>query len=238
MSPTPNLQDLIDSVSSEVAEDDLLAQLAKASEYASNLNQLGDRLLDHFVHECREAGMSWSELSGALGVSKQAAHKRFTGTSPTFERFTDRARMVTMAAKEMARKLGHPAVEPEHVLLALFAPEKSIAALALARLKVNRKEVVLKVTQQMPPVENASNLNDVQYSTRSRNLLQGTLAEALGFGHNYIGTEHLLLALHRDEASPAAQILTSLGADAETLRSTVTGLLAEYIQSVRTVVQD
>ena len=72
MTPTPNLQDLVQSVRAEVADDDPLGQLSKAAEYSTNLNTLGDRLLDHFVSQCRQAGMSWAELSGALGVSKAA----------------------------------------------------------------------------------------------------------------------------------------------------------------------
>jgi Clp amino terminal domain, pathogenicity island component len=235
MSPTPEIQDLIQSVRAEAAEGDLLAQLAKASEYAGNLNQLGDRLLDHFVQECRAAGISWAELSTALGVSKQAAHKRFTGagtppgSAPMFQRFTDRARLVVLEAQEQARSLGHPGIEPEHLLLALFKPEKSIGAHALARLNVTYDQVLEQVLARTPRTDDAR-VGHIPFGESAKVLLKATLDEALGLGHNYVGTEHLLLAVHHEESEAAARILTGLGADDAAVRAAVTAQLEEYMR--------
>ena len=106
MTPTPTLQDLIDTVRASVPDEDPSAQLAKAAEVAGGLSQLGDRLLDHFVFQCRQAGMSWAELSASLGVSKQAAHKRFTGVAPTLQRYTVKAQQAVQNSIEQARALG------------------------------------------------------------------------------------------------------------------------------------
>ena len=237
MSPTPELQDLIQSVRDESAGGNLLAQLTKASEYAGSLNDLGDRLLDHFVQECRAAGISWAELSTALGVSKQAAHKRFTGAgagsavgSGAFQRFTDRARLVVVEAQEQARGLGHPNIEPEHLLLALFAPERSIGAVALARLNVTYDQVREQIVARTPRTDDAR-VGHIPFGESAKAVLKAALEEALALGHNYIGTEHLLLALHREESGAAAQILTELGADDAAVRTAVAAELLEYVRA-------
>jgi cyanate lyase len=223
----PNLEVLITSVREEAADGDPLAQLTKASEYAGGLAKLGDLLLDHFVNECRKAGLSWAELSSALGVSKQAAHKRFTGSGPMFQRFTDRARKIIVNAEEQARGLGHANVEPEHVLLALAQAQEGLATQALAQLGVTYDQLLEKVVEHTPRNADAALPSKIPFSGRSKNLLQATLEEALGLGHNYIGTEHMVLALHRDEASSAARFLTDLGADSEALHRTVEELLTD-----------
>jgi hypothetical protein len=232
MSPTPELQDLIRSVREEAADGDLLAQVAKASEYAGNLSQLGDRLLDHFVQEGRAAGVSWAELSTALGVTKQAAHKRFTGggTAPMFQRFTDRARKVVVEAQEQARNLGHQDIESVHLLLALFRQPEGIAALALARLDVTYDQVLEQVLARTPRTEDVK-VGHIPFTEDAKTLLKAALDEALGLGHNYIGTEHLLLAAHYEDSKPAGRILTGLGADDEAVRAAVTALLEEYVRA-------
>jgi hypothetical protein len=230
MSPTPELQDLIQSVRDEAPADDLLAQLATASEYAGGLSQLGDRLLDHFVQECRQAGMSWAELSGALGVSKQAAHKRFTATPGRYERFTDRARSVLTNAIEQAKELGHPSVEPEHLLLAQYSQPESIAAVVLARLGVERDQVLAAVLERTPRVDGAVPPRTLPFGADTKAVLQATLDEALNLAHNYIGTEHLLLALQRGGTDAASEILAAAGADSETLRNTLMQVFDEHLR--------
>lgn len=230
MSPTPELQDLIQSVRDEAPPGDLLAQLAKASEYAGGLSQLGDRLLDHFVQECRQAGMSWAELSGALGVSKQAAHKRFTATPGRFERFTDRARVIVQNAIEQAKELGHPSVEPEHLLLAQYSEPAGVGAVTLARLGIERDHVLAAVLERSPRVEGATYARAVPFGAGAKAVLQGALDEALNLGHNYIGTEHLLLATQRGGSDPASEILSAAGADGPMLRRTLMEVFDEYLR--------
>jgi hypothetical protein len=211
MSPTPNLNDLIQSVRDEVADGDPAGQLARASVYAAELSQLGDRLLDYFVFQCRQAGMSWAELSSALGVSKQAAHKRFTDLAPTFQRFTERARSVVQAASDEARGLGHPNIGTEHLLAALYVPAEGLAALTLVQLGLSRESVVDELLRRRPRGE-ARPEAAVPFTAHAKEALRGALEEALELGHNYIGTEHLLLGLQRDAEYTSASILEALGA--------------------------
>jgi len=223
MTPTPSLQDLIDTVRASVPDEDLSGQLAKAAEVAGGLSRLGDRLLDHFVFQCRQAGMSWAELSASLGVSKQAAHKRFTGVAPTLQRYTAKAQQAVQSSIEQARALRHAAVGTEHLLLALFEPADSLAALALARLRVPRERVYELVVAAQPQSAEPSE-GAIPFTAKTKAAMRGALDEALDLNHNYIGTEHLLLALHRDESAEAARILVRLNVDRDTLRTT---LLAE-----------
>jgi hypothetical protein len=230
MSPTPNLQDLVKSVRDEVADTDPLGQLTKAAELSASLNTLGDRLLDHFVFQCRQAGMSWAELSTALGVSKQAAHKRFTGNSaPNFSRFTDKARSVMVGSQEQARALGHGTVETEHLLLAVFEPADSIAAIVLARLGVQR-DAVLDLVLQRKPGEPERPTGAIPFSQDAKSTLRAALDEALALGHNYIGTEHMLLGLFAEPEYGSAVILGQLGQDRATVHSTVQEELKNFVR--------
>src|SRR5580704_1483715 len=131
MTPSPTLQELIDGVRADAPGDEALLQLSQASKTVGDLEQVGDALLGHFVDQCRRNGHSWSEISGALGVSKQAAHKRFTSEAPTFERFTERARTALSQSEVEARHLGHGFVGTEHILLALFEIPGGVAFRAL-----------------------------------------------------------------------------------------------------------
>jgi hypothetical protein len=230
MTPTPTLQDLIETVRAAVPDDDPSAQLAKAAEVAGGLSRLGDRLLDHFVFQCREAGMSWAELSASLGVSKQAAHKRFTGLSPALQRYTAKAQQVVQGSIEQARALGHPQIDPEHLLLAVFEPADSLAALALARLELRRESVYEHVIAGHPAtgetIEGA-----IPFSAPAKTVLRGAVDEALDLNHNYVGTEHLLLALQRDGSHLAARVLAELGTDRDRLRASVLGELDRFVQA-------
>ena len=127
MSPPPTLQELIETVRQDAGSDQPLDQLVIAAAAASQLEETTDALLGHFVDRCRRDGRSWTEISNALGVTKQAVHKRFAPAlaahivaatpNPTFERFTDRARHVVAASRRVARSLGAEDVAAEHLLL-------------------------------------------------------------------------------------------------------------------------
>jgi len=220
MTPTPNLQDLVQSVRAEVADTDPLGQLTKAAELSASLNTLGDRLLDHFVFQCRQAGMSWAELSSALGVSKQAAHKRFYSSTPNMNRFTAKAQAVVQGSIDLARKLGHTTTGTEHLLVAMFEPSDSLAALALTRLGLSR-EAALEQLLQRNPGQPEETVGAIPSSEHRKEALRGAVDEALELNHNYVGTEHLLLALYRDPEYTSAKILTALGLDREAVRSTL-----------------
>jgi ATP-dependent Clp protease ATP-binding subunit ClpA len=220
MSPTPNLQDLVKSVRDEVPDNDPLGQLTKAAELSAELSSLGDRLLDHFVFQCRQAGMSWAELSAALGVSKQAAHKRFTGTTPNFQRYTVKARDVIQGSINQARSLGHDTVGTEHLLVAIFTPADSLAAIALNRLGVRQQDVLERLLAREPG-EPDQPTGPIPFDDEAKGVLRSAVDEAINLGHNYIGTEHLLLALARQPGYASAQILGALGQDVESVQSTL-----------------
>jgi len=150
MTPAPTLQELIETVERDAPSRSLLDLLTTASSTVTQLEEVADAVLGHFVDRCRRHGHSWSEISTALGVSKQAAHKRFSLPGPTLERFTPRARGALDAAAKAARSLGHNYVGTEHLLLGLFAEPEGLAARALAERGVDRAVVEAKVLEVIP----------------------------------------------------------------------------------------
>ncbi len=141
MTPSPTLQELIESVQADSPGAEALLQLSQASKTVGDLEQIGDALLGHFVDKCRRSGHSWSEISGALGVSKQAAHKRFTFDAPTFERFTERARVVISQSEGEAHRLGHGFVGTEHILLALVGVTEGLGMRVLEEAGISKAMV-------------------------------------------------------------------------------------------------
>jgi predicted component of type VI protein secretion system len=230
MTPGPSLQDLITTVQADAASDDALDRLATASRTVAEMEEVGDAVLGHFVDQCRRSGHSWSEISNALGVTKQAAHKRFSFGTPSFERFTERARTALRAATEEARSLGHNYVGTEHLLLGLFEPARGIAAQVLAENDITREQVEEAILAAVPRSQAISADVKLPYTPRAVASLERTLTEALALGHNYIGTEHLLLGLFGDTATLAGTILTDLGADREHVREQVIEKLSTYVK--------
>jgi len=141
-----------------------------------------------------------------------------------FERFTDRARRAVHVSEEEARSLGHNYIGTEHLLLALTREGQGPAALALARLGVSRKTVRRRVREIAGQGQNAPS-GHIPFTPRAKKVLELSLREALQCGHNYIGTEHLLLGLLREGEGVAARVLTGLGADLTTVRREVLALL-------------
>jgi hypothetical protein len=226
MTPAPNLQELIDTVRADTPGNDPMDQLAQASRTVSELEDVADALLGHFVDRCRRRGRSWSEISAALGVSKQAAHKRFsTSGAPAFDRFTPRARAVLRGAAVEARSLGHGHVGSEHLLLALFEPPESMAAQMLADAGIARaacEERVRAGTERGAPGPNG----ELPFTPGAMEILRGAVEEALLLGHNYVGTEHLLLALFRHPDDPAAETLADVGAGYDDMKERLSRTLA------------
>jgi hypothetical protein len=229
MTPAPGLQELIGTVERDAAGQDPLDLLATASSTVSQLEEVGDALLGHFVDRCRRHGHSWSEISTALGVTKQAAHKRFSLPAPTLERFTERARRTVDAAARAARALGHNYVGTEHLLLGLFAEPEGLAARVLGEAGVDRAAVEGKVLEVLPR-QGEPLLDNPPYIPQASLALQGALGEALRLGHNYIGTEHILLALVRGRDTLAARILADLGVSAELAQARLMEMIAALME--------
>src|SRR5271165_5644357 len=151
MTPPPTLQELIETVRADAGSGQPLDELVAAAAAAAQLEETTDALLGHFVDRCRRDGRSWTEISAALGVTKQAVHKRFATAiathvaaatrAPTFERFTDRARHVMAESGNVAASLGDDFVGTEHLLLALFTEPAGLAGKALAAMDVSEDTV-------------------------------------------------------------------------------------------------
>jgi hypothetical protein len=227
MTPGPRLQELIDGVRADAPTEDPLLQLSEASKTAAELEQTTDALLGHFVDQCRRSGHSWSEISGALGVSKQAAHKRFSFDVPTFERFTERARMVLARSEEEAQSLGHGFVGTEHLLLAMFESPDGLAARVLGEAGITRSTAETQVLAQIKR-GSGSEEGKHPYTPRAKAAVRNAVGEALRLDHNYVGTEHLLLGLLSDPESVAAKSLRELGTSYDTIRVRITEVTASF----------
>jgi len=231
MVPLPDVQSLIEVVRGDALSDDPLDQLAQAARSVAEIEEVSDGLLGHFVESCRASGYSWSQISAVLGVSKQAVHKRFAGLTPTLERFTPRARSVVSDAVEEARALGQTAVGTEHLLLALFEDPEALAAQVMEEAGLRREAVVGKLPGApdggaAPETGAEPAGNEIGYSPRARTALRNAVEEALKLGHNYVGTEHLLLGLFDDPDARAAEILGSLGVTHEDMEQRLAAKLA------------
>ncbi|MFC5338814.1 ATP-dependent Clp protease ATP-binding subunit [Leucobacter denitrificans] len=144
-----------------------------------------------------------------------------------FERFTDRARRVIVLAQEEAKLLNHNYIGTEHILLGLIHEGEGVAAKALEQLDISLDAVRAQVTEiigtgQQPPS------GHIPFTPRAKKMLELSLRESLQLGHNYIGTEHILLGLIREGEGVAAQVLVKLGADLNRVRQAVIQLLSGY----------
>ncbi len=141
-----------------------------------------------------------------------------------FERFTDATRRVLVLAQEQAQLLGHNFIGTEHILLGLIHEEEGVAAEALAALGVRPDDVRREVTRLVGTPAGAT-IGSPQFTPRAKKVLELSLREALQLGHNYIGTEHLLLGLIRQGEGVAVQVLTTLGAGPDRVRQQVVAMI-------------
>ncbi|MBO4161691.1 Clp protease N-terminal domain-containing protein [Micromonospora antibiotica] len=194
-----------------------LDQLSDAVLVADHLGDLADHLIGHFVDQARRSGASWTEIGNSMGVSKQAAQKRSATKADAaaaldpnagFSRFTPRARNVVIASQEEARGAGNAEIRPEHLVLGLLAEPDGLAAKALLAEGLSPAAVREAVAATLPaPTDQVPDL--IPYDGQGKKALELTFREALRLGHNYIGTEHVLLALL--ELEDGAGVLSGLG---------------------------
>ena len=144
-----------------------------------------------------------------------------------FERFTDRARRVVVLAQEEARLLNHNYIGTEHILLGLIHEGEGVAAKALEQLGISLEAVRTQV-EEIIGQGGSSPSGHIPFTPRAKKVLELSLREALQLGHNYIGTEHILLGLIREGEGVAAQVLVKLGADLSRVRQQVIQLLSGY----------
>ena len=223
------LDDLIRAITS--VHDEPLDQLTDAVLAGDHLGEVADHLIGHFVDQARRSGASWTEIGRSMGVTKQAARKRFipkgAGEAPLdsnegFARFTPRARNVVMAAHNEAHAAGNAEVGPAHLVLGLLSEPEALAGRAFVDLGATLAAVRERAVAALPPA--ADDVPDlVPYDLEARKALELTFREALRLGHNYVGTEHILLALL--DLENGAGVLSDLGLDKEAVEAKVLGYL-------------
>src|SRR4029453_5445816 len=144
-----------------------------------------------------------------------------------FERFTDRARRVVVLAQEEARMLNHNYIGTEHILLGLVRERDGVAGIALVSLDISL-DAVRQQVEEIIGKGQAAPTGHIPFTPRAKKVLELSLREALQLGHNYIGTQHILLGLIREGEGVAAQVLQKLGADLNRVRQTVIQILSGY----------
>jgi hypothetical protein len=142
-----------------------------------------------------------------------------------FERFTDRARRVVVLAQEEARTLNHDYIGTEHLLLGLIHEGQGVAAKALESLGISDEAVTQRTDEIVGRGTKPARSGHIPFTAGAKKSLELSLREALQLGHNYIGTEHILLGLIREGEGPGAQVLTGLNADLDTVRERVVELV-------------
>jgi ATP-dependent Clp protease ATP-binding subunit ClpC len=145
-----------------------------------------------------------------------------------FERFTDRARRVVVLAQEEARMLNHDYIGTEHLLLGLIREGEGVAPKALESLGISLEDTRQQVEQIIGQGTSVPS-GHIPFTPRAKKVMELSLREAIQLGHNYIGTEHILLGLVREGEGVAAQVLEKLGADLNRVRQEVIKLLSGYV---------
>ncbi|CAJ1505732.1 Clp protease N-terminal domain-containing protein [[Mycobacterium] burgundiense] len=214
---------------------DALDQLTDAVLAAEHLDEVADHLIGHFVDQARRSGASWTQIGKCMGVTKQAVQKRFVPKAETmdpnegFTRFTPRARNAVVAAQEAARQTRNSEISTDHVILGLLADRTSLAIAILQRRQIDLAELARLV--QAPPGD-AESPELIPFNSAAKKALELTFREALRLGHNYIGTEHLLLALLECENDlPEPGPLHRVGIDKETFEADLGAALAALTQT-------
>jgi len=210
------LDDLIDAITK--VHSDALDQLSDAVLAADHLGEVADHLIGHFVDQARRSGASWSDIGRSMGVTKQAAQKRFVpkgepvdlDPAKGFSRFTPRARNVVMAAQNEARAAGNPTIAPAHLVLGLLSEPEGVAVRVITGQGVSL-DTVRRTAVATLPAGGGELPELIPFDAQAQKTLELTFRVALRLGHNYIGTEHILLALL--DLEDGTGVLAGLGVD-------------------------
>ncbi len=230
------LSELIDVVIAINPHGDPLDHLEDAVTTAARLGDVADHLIGHFVDQARRSGASWTDIGAHMGVTKQAAQKRFVPkdadlgevvNNSAMDNFTLRARSVVKVAQEKAQDLGRGRVTNEHIVLGLLAEVEGLAAKAIVAQGVTIDDARNAILEELPARKRAA--EPVRFSGPAKKTLQLALRTALQFGHNYIGTEHILLGVLQVDDDPAVDVLAELGITYEPTLEWLTQELARLV---------
>ncbi|WP_017556374.1 Clp protease N-terminal domain-containing protein [Nocardiopsis baichengensis] len=227
------LDDLIDAI--KKSRTDPLRQLTDAVVAAEHLGDVADHLIGHFVDQARRSGASWTEIGRSMGVSKQAAQKRFVPKEPLdpeegFSRFTPRARNAVVAAGNEAQRTRSAELVCGHLVLGLLADGDAIAVRAVADQGVDLDGLRQAAEAALPAAADEVP-EPVPFGTDARKALELTFREALRLGHGHVGTEHILLALLEQEDGNGP--LSGAGVDKEAAADFITRTLAAMTASLK-----
>ncbi|GAA0931861.1 Clp protease N-terminal domain-containing protein [Nonomuraea longicatena] len=234
MDGTVRLDDLINAIKTRHSDGDPLGQLTDAVTLGEHLGEVADHLIGHFVDQARHSGASWTEIGRSMGVTKQAAQKRFVpkeGSSladdlKAYTRFTPRARACVVAAQTEAGNAGHDHIEPPHLVLGLLHEPEALAARAMATLGATPETLREAMGHVAGPGDGQAPSGDqTPFAAPSKKVMELTLREALRLGHNYVGTEHLLLGVLSLTDSPTVTVLAGMGVTKEAVEREVMALL-------------
>ncbi|MFC9584477.1 Clp protease N-terminal domain-containing protein [Streptomyces yangpuensis] len=229
------LDDLIEAINK--VHTDPLEQLSGAVVAAEALGDVADHLIGHFVDQARRSGASWTDIGRSMGVTRQAAQKRFVPKADKegsdaldpnagFGRFTPRARNVVVTAQNEARAAGNAEIRTEHLVLGLVAEADGLAGLVLRAQEVSPDDVRAAATAALPPAQEELPAL-VPFDASAKKALELTFREALRLGHDFVGTEHILLALL--ELENGEGVLSGLGLDKAGAEATVSEALAAVL---------
>ncbi|MFD5621357.1 Clp protease N-terminal domain-containing protein [Streptomyces yangpuensis] len=229
------LDDLIEAINK--VHTDPLEQLSGAVVAAEALGDVADHLIGHFVDQARRSGASWTDIGRSMGVTRQAAQKRFVPKADKegsdaldpnagFGRFTPRARNVVVTAQNEARAAGNAEIRTEHLVLGLVAEADGLAGLVLRAQEVSPDDVRAAATAALPPAQDELPAL-VPFDASAKKALELTFREALRLGHDFVGTEHILLALL--ELENGEGVLSGLGLDKAGAEATVSEALAAVL---------
>ncbi|MFD8274367.1 Clp protease N-terminal domain-containing protein [Streptomyces flaveolus] len=227
------LDELINAIKKAHVEP--LEQLQDAVIAGEHLGEVADHLIGHFVDQARRSGASWTDIGRRMGVTRQAAQKRFVpkesadlDASQGFSRYTPRARNAVMAAHNEAVAAGATEGLPEHLLLGVLTERDGLAAKAITQQGVQLDAVREAATAVLPPA--ADEVPElVPYGPAAKKVLELTFREALRLGHNYVGTEHILLALLEHEHGEG--VLSGLGIGKEAIERYVTETVSQFLKA-------
>jgi hypothetical protein len=233
---TIRLDDMIGFVKSQ--EGTALDHVSAAVRLAEHLGELSDHLIGHFVDQARRSGASWTEIGASMGVTKQAVQKRFTPRDSEWDelmssrsRFTERAKHAVSAANEVAREHRHDYLGTEHLALGLLSMNDSLAIRAIVAAGITLEQAREAMEAAMGPARTERDPGPVvpftRYATKAMEL---SLREALRLGHNYIGTEHMLLGLLAEQDGRGGQVLRDLGLTTDGVEQWLVAALAEFTQ--------
>ena len=245
--PPVRLDELISYITS--TDGTALDHVSAAVRISEQLGELADHLIGHFVDQARRTGASWTDIGQSMGVTKQAAQKRFV-PRPTdtdwqslltdafhahpFSRFTPRAKHVVVAAQEEAREGRYTLIFPEHLALGLLHEPEGLAARAIAALGVADTAAREALVAALPAAVAEEPVADtIPFAPRSKKVLELAMREALLLGHNYIGTEHILLGVLDYEDSTDGGPLSGLGVTKERARDWLVPVLEQMAAAKR-----